>query len=513
MMRFKNMKNSRDASILPKIIFAPAAVAAAVLALGVQVSLARGAGGDGAFFPLLVWGGIVNIVILVSGSLALCLVIRGLFRRLRSLENLLKPLSEKDYTALAALSGTPVSGTDAAVTPLRESLAALGKFLAVLNTQSSKKRELKDALDGEAAEQDMVLHHMEETIDTIVNQFSTIETWSKEGLEALENLEAGLRTLSGMTDGRSLPPGSSNESGNPEGLSRPAELSNSLVERLRESADRAEKVKEAVDTGEDQAREAAVLVKAITKEIENIAGIIKIINQISEQTNILSMNAAIESAHAGQAGAGFAVVADEIRKLADSTRENAGRIYGELKEITGKTGGALKASEDSFQTFSGVSGETNRLAKDLAEIFAAAAETGAPNGEPEPPSGNNAPMPEWIKENISGMMVHCQAFRTALEQIGDLSGRTRTGVREIHSGAREILGNIHATRMQFLRYLEETADPEKFLPSPAAGPAVPSAGSALSKAGGEPLPAGVIPGEDHSDGREVAVKKPPWTIP
>ncbi|MDR2376633.1 MAG: hypothetical protein LBD96_09380, partial [Treponema sp.] len=103
------MKNSKDASILPKIIFAPAAATVAILALGVQVSLARGATGDGAFFSLLVWGGIVNITILVSGCVALCLVIRGLFRRLRGLENLLRPLSEGDYAALAALSGTPAS--------------------------------------------------------------------------------------------------------------------------------------------------------------------------------------------------------------------------------------------------------------------------------------------------------------------------------------------------------------------------------------------------------------------
>ena len=492
------MKNSKDASILPKIIFAPAAVAAAVFVLGVQIFLARGAGGDGTFFSLLAGGGIINIVILTSGCLALCLVIRDISRRLRGLENLLKLLSEKDYTALAALSGppasgTPAAGTDAAVTPLRESLAALGKFLAALEVRSAKNRELKDDLGSEAAEQDMVLRHLEATAGTITKQFDTIETWSKEGLEALEDLETGLRTLNGMTGDRSVPSGPSNEPGNPEGLSRPAELSGTVAERLRESADRAEKVREAVDAGEDQTRNTAGLVKTITKEIDDISGMIKIINQISEQTNILSMNAAIESAHAGQAGAGFAVVADEIRKLADSTRENAGRIYGELKEITGKSGEALKASEDSFRTLNGVSGETDRLAKDLAEIFAAAGETGASKGEPGNSSGDGVSIdgvsvPEQIKENISGMMVHCQTFRTMLEQIGDLSGKTRTGVREIHSGTREILGNIHAIRIRFLQHLEETGNTEQFLFSTAADPAV-------------------------SDGREVVVKKPPRTIP
>ncbi|MDR2160428.1 MAG: methyl-accepting chemotaxis protein [Treponema sp.] len=516
------MKNSRDESFLSKIFFAPVTVAAAVLALGVQLFLARGAAGNRAFFPLLVRGGIVNIIILVLGCLGLCMVIRNLFCRIRSLEMLTRPLLEKDYAALAALSGDPiagipVSGTDSAVPPLRESLTALGTFLAALDARISKTREMKDALDGETAEQDAALRSMEETIEAITNQFSTIEARSKQGLAALENLETGLKTLNGVADGQSVPP---EISGGPMRLSRTEERSESAAERLRESTDRARKIGETAGTGEDQARETADLVKAVIREVDNITGMIKTINQISEQTNILSMNAAIESAHAGQAGAGFAVVAGEIRKLADSTRENAGRIHGELREIAGKTGGALKASENSFRTFNEVAGEINRLAKDLAEILADA-ETGVPEKTPEDSSGEAAPVPERTKENISGMMAHYQTCKTTLEQIGYLSGAARTEVREIHSGTREILGNIHTARTRFLQYLEKTKDLEQFLPSaaPLMSPAVSSShpartASPAAPQTGERRPrAEEIPKETYSDSREVTVKKPPRTIP
>jgi methyl-accepting chemotaxis protein len=551
MTKFRNTKNSRDASILPKIIFAPTAIAAAVLALGFEVFLVRHAGEDGAFLPLLA-GGIVNIVILVLGCLASCLVIRGLFHRLQSLETLTKPLSEGDYTALAALSGNPVSGTpaagaDSAVPALRESLVTLGKFLTALEGRIANNRKMKETLDSEAAEQDAVLRHLEEAVETITKQFYDIETQSKQGIEVLENLGTCIKDLNDTAEGQPGP------AGDPGRRSRAVELSESLAGRIGESSDRAEKVKETVDAGEEQARETSDLIKAIVREVDTIAGMINVINQISEQTNILSMNAAIESAHAGQAGAGFAVVADEIRKLADSARENAGRIHEELKEITGKTGEALKAGEDSFQTFNGVSGEAGRLAKELAEI-AAVLEAGPPNDDPGEFRGDNALLQERMKESISGVMAHYQGLKTGLEQIGDLSGGIRTGIKEIHSGTREILENIHTARRRFLRHLEEAEDLEKIFPPavPAAPPAAasppaaripprdPAPGFQLRRgetqapktdgdgktggtggdgvvpapaAGEGHMPAGEIPKKDYSDSREVTVKKPPQLIP
>ncbi len=159
--------------------------------------------------------------------------------------------------------------------------------------------------------------------------------------------------------------------------------SSSVAERSVEIASKGAAVVQNTIDGMDnirgQIQETAKRVKRLGESSQEIGDIVALINDIADQTNILSLNAAIQASMAGDAGKGFAVVADEVQRLADRSGAAAKQISALIKTIQSDTNEAVTSMEQTTAEVvqgtrlardAGVSlGEIESVSKSLAEII------------------------------------------------------------------------------------------------------------------------------------------------
>ena len=132
-----------------------------------------------------------------------------------------------------------------------------------------------------------------------------------------------------------------------------------------------------IGTFRTMADDAQSEVQGLAGNASKISGIVQLIKEIADQTNLLALNAAIEAARAGEAGRGFAVVADEVRKLAQSAKrqadETASSIQQAVQTITGIrriADGTLSAIDELISKSEQASGQIEKMTGDAAREHA-----------------------------------------------------------------------------------------------------------------------------------------------
>lgn len=118
----------------------------------------------------------------------------------------------------------------------------------------------------------------------------------------------------------------------------------------------------------EEIAEAATVITTLDEHTQSISSILEVIRSISEQTNLLALNAAIEAARAGEQGRGFAVVADEVRHLARRSAEATEEIQQKINRLQSESGKAVSAMENGQVRAHQVVAEAEAAEQALSQI-------------------------------------------------------------------------------------------------------------------------------------------------
>jgi methyl-accepting chemotaxis protein len=220
------------------------------------------------------------------------------------------------------------------------------------------------------------------------------------------------------------------------------EMASSLssVSSISETNARAvEKLLALTQVGDEKVRATNDKIHDISSNVDDLLELISIINGIATQTNMLSMNAAIEAAHAGEFGKGFAVVADEIKRLAVSTAENATRITGTLETIIEQIQESLSSSNKSGEAFIDIQTSVRDVAKSFSEINSSTTELNAGGNEILRTSGSLLGITETIREQSGSIRDRAGEINASALEMTVISQDVLDGMVKIRNEAKQII--------------------------------------------------------------------------
>lgn len=306
------------------------------------------------------------ILSITISSYPIYLVLKGMRNRFKDVSLQLKSIAE-DGDLSKLIDITMLDDFGLLTSSINTLVKQLEKMISQMRIESGAVLQVAENLSLTTEDSTDALTKLKESFDKINNA-------EKKQTEQILDAGDGIKELSSAADDleQNMIEQSSALQQNSASIAQMAANINSVAEMSKRADSVSNKLTQTSELGNEMISKAIESINEIQQSSEKVQNIVKVIQQIASQTNLLSMNAAIEAAHAGEFGTGFAVVANEVRSLAESSSKSTKEILEYINDMVEKISGGVEAINKARTAFHDISDsveENQQLIKTISNAM------------------------------------------------------------------------------------------------------------------------------------------------
>jgi methyl-accepting chemotaxis protein len=381
---------------------------------------------------------IISVVTLIVIAGAAFVIARSISRPLKYMMGIVASLGEGDLTKQLNIHRKDEIGDMAKV--FNGTLEKIRNLVLTIKNQSVALFDIGNELSSNMTETAAAINEITANIQSIKGRVINQSASVTETNATMEQITVNIEKLNSHVDRQSDSVAQSS-SAIEEMLANIQSVSQTLVK----NADNVKELMEASEVGRTGLQEVAADIQEIARESEGLLEINAVMENIASQTNLLSMNAAIEAAHAGEAGKGFAVVADEIRKLAENSGEQSKTISTVLKKIKDSIDKITRSTDSVLNKFEAIDGSVRTVSDQEENIRNAMEEQSAGSKQILEAIGRLNEITQMVKDGSTQMLEGSEQVIQESRNLEMVTQEIANGMNEMATGADQI--NVAVTRV------------------------------------------------------------------